>query len=64
MVLELTGIDEARGKCAIEMISKRQAELFVRKPQAWQFISQTLDKLLIFLWFEAARGVNENAARF
>ena len=38
MVLDLVGIDEARGKCAIEMISKRQAELFVRKPQLWKFI--------------------------
>jgi hypothetical protein len=33
----LAGIDETRGKSAVEMVSKRQAKLLVCKSNLWKF---------------------------
>jgi hypothetical protein len=34
----LAGIDEMRGKSAVEMVSKRQAKLLICKSHLWKFV--------------------------
>jgi hypothetical protein len=34
----LAGIDETRGKSAVEMVSKRQAKLLIFKSHLWKFV--------------------------
>jgi hypothetical protein len=34
----LAGIDETRGKSAVEMVSKRQARLLIWQSHLWKFV--------------------------